>query len=59
MSRANERLAWRGGQLAVVPGVAPLESMFAAFGLHEAPAIHPTRAAALAAGPAGGGEGLV
>ena len=57
MSRANERLAWRGGRLTVVPGAAALDHIFDAFALHETPATFETRAEAVAAGPHAGNGG--
>jgi hypothetical protein len=56
LSRAHERLLWRGGQLIVVFDPSSLEPMFDSLGPHRVPDVVPTLDDALAAanvGPAG------
>jgi anti-sigma regulatory factor (Ser/Thr protein kinase) len=47
LSRAHERLLWRGGQMVVVLGSEELDPLFAAFGLYRSPEVVPTMAQAL------------
>lgn len=49
LSRAHERLLWRGGYVVAVSDPRPLERLFAAFALHRAPDVVPTLDDALAA----------
>jgi anti-sigma regulatory factor (Ser/Thr protein kinase) len=49
LSRANERLRWRGGHVIVVSDAATLEPLFDAFALHSAPAVVTTLDDALTA----------
>jgi hypothetical protein len=49
LSRAHERLLWRGGELIAVYESSELESLFGAFALHRAPDVVPTLHDALAA----------
>jgi anti-sigma regulatory factor (Ser/Thr protein kinase) len=49
LSRAHERLLWRGGQVVVIFDSTALESLFDAFGLHRAPDVVRTLDEGLAA----------
>src|SRR4051812_32697769 len=49
LSRAHERLLWRGGQMVVVLESLELEPLFEAFGLHRTPDVVPTLGDALSA----------
>ena len=49
LSRAHERLLWRGGQVLVVSDPALMEPLFDTFGLHRSPDVVPTLADAKSA----------
>ena len=56
LSRANERLAWRGGRVVVVAGRHAIAALFDNFGLHRSPDVVTTLDDALAiASPGPGG----